>query len=79
MIIKPHKTHLQKDKYWGHKNSSISLVHMNETYIENIQKIVLSHSQYMHENLLAHRASIIRWSIQVQNYNGEALDPIVEH
>ena len=59
MIIKPHATHLQQDKYRGHQNSSISLVHVNETYIENIQTIV-RHSQYMHENVLAHRASIIR-------------------
>lgn len=79
MIIKPHITHLEQDEYQGHWNSSISLVHMNETCIENIQRIVLRHSQYMYENLLGHQASIINRNIQVHNYNDKTLVPMVEH
>jgi len=59
MIIKLHTTRLQKDKYQGHRYSSISLVHVNEKYIENLQRIVLRHSQYMHEIFSAHLALIL--------------------
>ncbi len=67
LIIEENTTHIQQDEYQSHRNSSIYPVHVNTTYIINIPRIVLKHLLYIHENVLAHIASIIRWKIQVQN------------
>ena len=71
--------HIQQYKHQSQWISLTSLVPMKITYTTKIQRIVLQYSWYMHENVLVKWDSIVKWNIQVHNYNYDTLAPILEH